>query len=685
MTDARGTLETADERAEARRRVSYAPLLVFVMLVVVLTSKSMLTRLLVMEDSSSFPGLALEAAFVASYVGVIDLIFSRRRLVAHLVGDAVASIGLAGIALYAAYYDQLIIPAALRLVSEIPSMSSSLWQLLTPAYLFYLIDLPLLAWLASRPDVRAATNGTAYRIPIAIVTAASVVVASSVMGIVIKTSPNEDRVAAARSKGLFGYETLALVWAVRGESPVREVSIYSPRAASGQPGQSFADNVKVDPSNREQVEAAAESILQRRDAARHGSTRRAAFRGSNLIVIQVESLQDFVIGLEVGDEEITPNLNDMVDESWYFPNAFSQTGPGSTSDAEFIVNTSLYPPTQEPASVAYQDRTIPSLPRLLEKQKYSTFAMHANDVAYWNRSALYGALGFGDYYDDTFFGRDRLIGLGTSDRTLFRKAYPELMKKAADGRFYAHIVTLSPQYPFDLPESTQRLDLPDWLKDTVVGDYLQAMNYEDRQIGWFVEQLKESGIWDESVVVVYGDHGGLPNADLDEGDVRARLEKLIGHAYTPADRTNVPVIIHLPGQKEGIVSRDAVGQVDIMPTAADLLGLDLTGVPQFGRSMFEDSRIILAGRSGLPPGSFINNRIICLAGPDFDNSEALDLKKRTPTALLRGEGADWAAAQDLLELSDAYARNLPERSRSTSPTKPVIPVRRPSVDATEPP
>ncbi len=64
--------------------------------------------------------------------------------------------------------------------------------------------------------------------------------------------------------------------------------------------------------------------------------------GKNVIVISMESLQSFVINETMHDQEITPFLNKLIDESFYFDNFYHQTAQGKTSDSEFIVSNSLF-------------------------------------------------------------------------------------------------------------------------------------------------------------------------------------------------------------------------------------------------------------------------------------------------------------------------------------------------------
>jgi hypothetical protein len=110
----------------------------------------------------------------------------------------------------------------------------------------------------------------------------------------------------------------------------------------------------------------AQAVQKRIDAVRQGAkgSRVAGvlpgqYRGKNVIMIQVETLQSLVIGKKYRGKEITPNLNKLVAQSWYFPNTFAQTSSGNTVDAEFTVNTSLLAPLDAASSVKYSTTSSP--------------------------------------------------------------------------------------------------------------------------------------------------------------------------------------------------------------------------------------------------------------------------------------------------------------------------------------
>lgn len=151
-------------------------------------------------------------------------------------------------------------------------------------------------------------------------------------------------------------------------------------------------------------------------------------KGKNLIIIQLESFQNFLIGLKIDGKEITPNMNKLAKEQLYFSNFNQQVGQGNTSDAEFVVNTSFYIPPDGAATQRYVDKKLPSLPRLLEQNGYNTLTLHTNKVHFWNREELYSSLGFQHYYDQSYFGEDDLVFFGASDEVLYAKTAKKLQE-----------------------------------------------------------------------------------------------------------------------------------------------------------------------------------------------------------------------------------------------------------------
>jgi len=368
-----------------------------------------------------------------------------------------------------------------------------------------------------------------------------------------------------------------------------------------------------------------------------------------------------MIGQKVNGQEVTPVLNDLIaNGSFYFPHTFQQIGQGNTSDAEFISNTGLYPTGTIAMSKGYGDREIPSLPRLLEKQNYVSNTFHVNDVTFWDRDKLYPALGFMNYYDKPAFKDDNFNGFGASDAELYRVGLEKLTELHDQGKpFYAQFISASSHHPFWVKSQFLNIKLPSELSGTQLGHYVTAINYTDKALGDFIEGLKEKGIWDDTVLVVYGDHFGLQTKENDP----AWVEQVLGVKYDDRiSRFNIPFLVHVPGTK-GKTEEGVAGQVDMMPTVANLLGISLKeeGQMVFGRDLLNIKKNVVGMRYYMPTGSFFNNDIMFVPGKGFEDGTAYDLKTMEPIKDFSKYRSDYDYVLELMKLSDDYMKLLPKR------------------------
>ncbi|WP_233260520.1 LTA synthase family protein [Paenisporosarcina sp. OV554] len=333
----------------------------------------------------------------------------------------------------------------------------------------------------------------------------------------------------------------------------------------------------------------------------------------HLFVIQVESLQEFVVGQEINNQEITPNINKLLGESTEFTNVFQQIGAGNTSDSEWLLHTSLYPKGMEATVNFLNGKPMPSMVNYLNRADYRSMTFHADEIEYWNRDVLYPVLGFQKAFTENEIPNEDVIGFGPSDSVLFDFVTEQVKEKVkADERMYANIMTLTSHTPFEMPKKDEFLNLPKKYEDTYVGNYLQSVRYTDEQIGRFVQNLKDLGIYDESVIVVFGDHSGLHGRPMTPKD-NEFMGSLLGHQYSLKDRFTIPFIVTVPGVfKNHTINTNLGGQVDMMPTLLNLLGIEIK-TPIMGQNLFHYKNNLLTMRYYLPGGSFINNENFYIA------------------------------------------------------------------------
>lgn len=324
-------------------------------------------------------------------------------------------------------------------------------------------------------------------------------------------------------------------------------------------------------------------------------------KDQNIIVISLESLQEFAINLEVNGEEVTPFLNQFIQECYYFNNFYQQTSQGKTSDAEFITENSLYAADRGSAFYAKSQNQYESLASIFKGQGYYTAVFHANEKEFWNRETMYEALGFDHFFDESAFlvNEENSFGWGLTDEAFFEQTLDYL--KGLPQPFYAKLLTLTNHYPFEIPEQYQYIS-PGETNNEIVNHYITTVRYLDEALKSFITNLKESGLYDNTIIVMYGDHYGLSESYYEDLAILLQEEEITLNRHLDLQR--VPFIIHLPNQEEGEVVSTVSGQIDMKPTLLNLVGLPVNAYINFGQDLFAaDRRELIVLRDGSFIGS----------------------------------------------------------------------------------
>lgn len=387
-------------------------------------------------------------------------------------------------------------------------------------------------------------------------------------------------------------------------------------------------------------------------------------KGKNLIVIQVEALQNMLIGKVYNGQEITPNLNKLIREqgSIYFDNFYQQIGSGNTSDAEFAINNSLMGSIESFTYQLYQDNYLKGLPWILKEEGYRTAVLHGYDKTFWNRENMYPVIGFDTYINNDHLVNDRIEGIGggnivgISDHAFFQQSVPYLEEMAEKPNpFYSFLITLSSHNPFYLPEALQGLELLPQDKDNIVGNYLNAEHYADQCLGEFLEMLKKNGLYESSLIAIYGDHFGLTKSDA---QIAEKVTDFLGQEYDYDIMLNIPLILHIPGYNQNRVESISGGQLDFMPTICYLMGIEKLDTLYLGQNLLTANSGFVAGQTHMLKGSFIKDDLVFEISRDgvFDNSRAYHRITREEVAIT-GLKEEYLKAKNVVELSDFYLRN----------------------------
>jgi lipoteichoic acid synthase len=290
-------------------------------------------------------------------------------------------------------------------------------------------------------------------------------------------------------------------------------------------------------------------------------------KGKNLLVIQWESLENFVVNQKIQGQEITPNLNKLLKNSFYFDNYHENINNGTSSDADLMTNTGVYPVRDGATFFRYPSNTYKdSLPNLMASMGYTTYAIHPDKGYYWNWMPALKSIGFQKCFDASHFVSTEPIGLGISDREYMAQVAPMLEKEKQP--FYTFLVTLTSHSPFDLPQKYREMKLTEDFDKNILGDYFQSIHYTDTVIGNFLEELDKSGVLKDTIVVIYGDHTSVHKFYSDKV-----LEVKPAEDWWMHNDMRIPLVIYNPTIKPQTFNIQG-GQIDLMPTLSYLMGVD---------------------------------------------------------------------------------------------------------------
>ena len=343
--------------------------------------------------------------------------------------------------------------------------------------------------------------------------------------------------------------------------------------------------------------------------------------GRNVITLVFESAQQFIVDYHLEDEEgnmheVTPFLNEIYhnDSTIKFNNFFHQTGQGKSSDAEVLTENSLF---GMPEGSAFQtlgsDNVFHATPKILSEVKgYTTAAFHGNTGSFWNRTGTYRNFGYDYFFDSNFYDMsgDRTLDYGLKDKLFFKDSveYIEQLPQP----FYSKFITLTNHFPYPLEEENASIPKAN-TQDNTVNSYFQTVRYTDEAFEEFFNWLKESGLYDNSIIVIYGDHYGTSNMR------NPHLGELLGHdpiewgEFENAQMQRVPLMFHIPGYTGGQEYETYGGQVDYLPTLLHLLGVQTDSYLFMGQDLLSpenDQTVPLRNGTVLTPDiHFIGSNI----------------------------------------------------------------------------
>lgn len=368
----------------------------------------------------------------------------------------------------------------------------------------------------------------------------------------------------------------------------------------------------------------------------------------NIILINAESIQSFVINNELHGEEITPFLNSLTEDkdTYYFENFYHQTEQGKSSDAEFMVDTSLYPLSSGAVFFTHGGNEYHGLPEILNSNGYTSAALHANNKSFWNRTQMYESLGYDHFYGEESYQvtEENSVGWGLKDKPFFEQSIKYL--QSLEQPFYSKLITLTNHFPFELDEEDRSLEPYD-SNSATLNNYFSTTRYMDEAIEGFFSHLKDSGLYEDSIIVIMGDHDGIS-----QNHNKAMAQYLDKDEITPYDYVQlqrVPLFIHIPGYGKGEVKTEIAGQIDLKSTFLNMAGIGNDDDIQFGNDLFSNDR---KGYIALRNGDFISEDYVSTAGQCYDRQTGNPLDDES------GSETNSSASDQCTEISEKVETEL---------------------------
>ncbi|AXQ79749.1 LTA synthase family protein [Streptococcus chenjunshii] len=495
---------------------------------------------------------------------------------------------LANVIYFSEFTDFITVSTMLASGSASAGLGDSALNLLKPSYIIYILDLVFLIYVFIRKQIETDRRSFNKRAAFA-VTALS---------------------------GLFFSINLFLAEVDRPQLLTRGFSNTYLVRAIGLPAFTVYSANQTYQAQKERSEATADKLAEAETyISDHYAKPDAKYYGiaknRNVIMLHLESFQQFLIDYKLNvngsEHEVTPFINSLYhsQSTISFSNFFHQVKAGKTSDAETMMETSLFGLNTGSYMVNYGgDNTAYAAPSILAQNgDYTSAVFHGNVGSFWNRNNTYKQWGYNYFFDSASFSeqtKNNSFQYGLNDKYMFADSikYLEQLQQP----FYAKYITVSNHYPYTslAGESDEEgFPLADTGDETING-YFATANYLDASVEAFFKYLQAAGIYDNSIIVLYGDHYGISNSR------NTSLASLLGKdpetwtEYDNAMLQRVPYMIHIPGYNQGFISDTYGGEIDSLPTLLHLLGIDTSQYIQLGQDLLspDNDQIVSLRTSG---------------------------------------------------------------------------------------
>jgi hypothetical protein len=283
---------------------------------------------------------------------------------------------------------------------------------------------------------------------------------------------------------------------------------------------------------------------------------RGAMKGRNVLVVVLESTAARHLGAYGGIPDPAPNLAALARRSIVFERAYA-VYPESIKGL-FATLCSRYP-AFDTVPELYAGAACAPLPAAFAAAGYRTALFHSGRFEYLGMSAIIERRGFDRLEDAAAIGGEVNSSFGVDDASTVERALHWMASVPKDERFFVAYLPAAGHNPYEVSRPGPFRGRDDFTR------YLNALHEGDEALGALLEGLRARGLADNTLIVVYGDHG------------EAFGEHPGNFAHTMfiyEENVRVPYLIAVPGAA-GTPRRvqRVVSTIDTAPTILDLVGL----------------------------------------------------------------------------------------------------------------
>jgi len=535
------------------------------------------------------------------FLAVAFLFKRKRRLTALIIIYTLMTFLLFANSVYYRFFSDFITLPTISQTQNFGDLGGSVLTLLKPTDLLFFVDIFVLIFIRFSKKINFQSGKVGFKMPAAVIAAAIVL---SIVNLQLAEADRPDLLSRGFDRSYI----------------VKYLGMYN---------YTIYDSVKTFEASSERASADSSDIAEiinftNSFSAQPNEKYFGKAKDMNVIYLHLESMQSFLIDYELEGEQVTPFLNSLVknENTMYFDNFYHQTAQGKTSDAEFMLENSLFGLPQGSAFITKGQNTFEAAPSLLKDYGYTSAVFHGNNGSFWNRNIIYNQFGYDEFFDESSYDTSNsknMAEYGLMDKPFFEQS--ESLLDTLPQPFYTKFITVAHHFPYKIDQDLATIGKAT-TGDASVDNYFQTARYADEAIDQFFAYLKESGLYENTMIVMYGDHYGISD------NHNKAMEQIIGEEVTPvvnADLQRVPLFIHLPGM-EGGVNHTYGGQIDLLPTVLHLLGVETKNNIHFGTDLLsEEHSEIVPFRNG----NFVSPTIYSLDGKYYDpkTGEELDESK----------------------------------------------------------